>query len=317
MDYYEILGVSKSSTPEEIKKAYRKLALKYHPDRTKGDKEAEEKFKKISEAYAVLSDKEKRQQYDTYGSADFQQRFSQEDIFQNFDLGSILREFGINIGGGGFSTRGGYQRSTMGGSPFDAFFGGGMGGPGHDAQYGYQGPQQARHIRGNDLSLEMPITLHEVLTGAEKTIALGAGGEKVSVKIPAGIQDGKKLRVAGKGSPSPTGGPPGDLYLLVREQPHGVFTRKKNNLIIEKEIPFTSAALGAEISVPTLEGKNLKVQVPAGFQPNAKLRLKGHGLPSSPKGSRGDIFVKISVQVPKKLTKKQEELLRKLAETVL
>ncbi len=312
MDYYSVLGVSKSASTDEIKKAYRKLALKYHPDRNKDNKEAEDKFKQISEAYAVLSDKEKRQQYDTFGSTGFQQRYSQEDIFRGSNLGDILKEFGINLGGGSF-------RAGGGGSPFDAFFGG-MGGQSQGFQSGFHQQRQPRPVKGSDLALELYITLNEVLTGGEKTIALGRGGEggKVSVKIPAGIEDGKKLRVSGKGSPSPMGGgPAGDLYLLIRVQPHGSFERNGDHLVTEQQIPYSSALQGAEISVPTLEGKKLKVKVPAGIQPNAKLRLKGHGLPSGPKGPRGDLYVKINVSVPQKLTKEQKALAKELADAGL
>ncbi|MFZ5762457.1 MAG: DnaJ C-terminal domain-containing protein [Thermodesulfobacteriota bacterium] len=308
MDYYEQLGVAKSASADEIKKAYRKLALKYHPDRNQGNKEAEEKFKKISEAYAVLSDAEKRKQYDTFGSAGFQQRFSQEDIFRNADLGDILREFGINMGGGGratFRTSGG-----MGGASFfDDLFG--MGGGA-----GFRTSHRAQPVKGGDLSLELPITLEEVLHGSEKTIALGHG-EKVSVKVPAGIESGKKLRLAGKGSPSPMGGPPGDLYLTVTVLPHRLFAREEENLVVDAEVSYSGLALGSEVAVPTLDGKHLKVKVPAGSQPGAKLRLKGQGLPKNTKGTRGDLLARLTVGVPRKLSGEQEELLRKLAGTGL
>jgi curved DNA-binding protein len=311
MDYYKILGVAKTASTDEIKKAYRKLALKYHPDRTHGNKEAEEKFKEANEAYAVLSDPEKRKQYDTFGSAGFQQRYSQEDIFRNSDIGSILREFGINLGGmgGGFSTGGGFRTFSGGGrTPFDDLF----------SQAGHtQGFQNRQPLKGQDFSLELDISLEEVLTGADKTISLGRGGEKVTVKIPAGIESGKKLRVAGKGSPSPMGGQPGDLFLHIKVEPHPVFTREGGNLIIEKQIPFSSAVLGAEIDVPTLSGKQFKVKVPAGIQPQAKLRLKGHGLPVGPHGAHGDILVKIAVEIPAKVNKAQKKLLQELAETGL
>lgn len=308
MDYYEQLGVAKSASADEIKKAYRKLALKYHPDRNQGNKEAEEKFKKISEAYAVLSDAEKRKQYDTFGSAGFQQRFSQEDIFRNADLGDILREFGINMGGGGratFRTSGG-----MGGASFfDDLFG--MGGGA-----GFRTSHRAQPVKGGDLSLELPITLEEVLHGSEKTIALGHG-EKVSVKVPAGIESGKKLRLAGKGSPSPMGGPPGDLYLTVTVLPHRLFAREEEDLVVDAEVSYSGLALGSEVAVPTLDGKHLKVKVPAGSQPGAKLRLKGQGLPKNTKGTRGDLLARLTVGVPRKLSGEQEELLRKLAGTGL
>jgi len=312
MDYYKLLGVEKSASPEEIKKAYRKLALKHHPDRNKGNKEAEEQFKKISEAYAVLSDKEKRQQYDTVGSAGFQQRYSQEDIFRNADLGDILREFGINFGGGRATFRG-----SGGGGGFEEMFR--QQGAGGRAGHGFHDFHQQQQVKGNDLSLELPISLDEVLTGAEKTISLGRGSaaEKVSVKIPAGIETGKKLRISGKGSPSPMGGPSGDLYLLIRVEPHPTFTREGSHLTMDLQIPYSSAVFGAEVEVPTLEGKQLKVKVPPGCQPQAKLRLRKHGLPDSPGGARGDLLVKILVAVPKDLSEEQKELLEKLKESGL
>jgi curved DNA-binding protein len=311
MDYYKILGVDKTASADVIKKAYRKLALKYHPDRNQGNKEAEDKFKQISEAYAVLSDKEKRQQYDTFGSAGFQQRYSQEDIFKGADLGEILREFGINLGGGRATFR-----TSRGGSPFDDLFGFG-GGFDRGGQTFYDSRQTAQPIKGNDLILELPVSLEELLSGTEKTISLGRGvsAEKVSVKVPAGIQDGKKLRIGGKGSPSPVGGPPGDLYLLIKILPHERFAREGDDLTVEEKVPFTSAVLGAEISVPTLGGRELKVRIPAGTQPLSKLRIKGKGLPGGPKGGRGDMFVRINIIVPKHLDGEQKKLIAELAGT--
>lgn len=311
MDYYKILGVSKTASKDDIKKAYRKLALKYHPDRTKGDKKAEEKFKQANEAYAVLSDPEKRQQYDTYGSETFQKRYSQEDIFRGADLGAIFREFGINMGGG-FS-QGGRAR---GGPTFETFFsqGGGMGGNPFQSQ-GF-GSSRTCQPKGEDTTLELAITLAEVLHGSEKTIALGRGAsaDKVSVKIPAGIESGKKLRIPGKGGPSPQGGPAGDLFLLIHVQPDPDYSREGNDLILEKCIPFSVAALGGTVAVPTLEGKTLNVKVPAGIQPQSKLRLKGHGLPSGPLGPRGDLLVRFLGTVPSAPSPEQRALLEKLSE---
>jgi curved DNA-binding protein len=306
MDYYEVLGVKKDSSTQDIKKAYRKLAMKYHPDRNKGDKEAEEKFKKLSEAYAVLSDPEKRKEYDTFGASGFQQRYSQEDIFRGFDLGDILKEFGLGGMGGGF------RASSGQGSPFETFFfhGGGPGAGGAS----YRTTQQP--VQGSDLTYELSVSLNEVLSGSEKTISLRRENktENVSVKIPKGIKAGQKLRLAGKGSPSPYGGPPGDLFLIMKEQPHPVFTREGNNLIVEQRIPFSKACLGSEISVKSLEGKELKVKVPAGIQSQSKLRLKGHGLPAGKTGSRGDVYVKITVDVPQDLTNEQKKLIKELAD---
>lgn len=314
MNYYETLGINKDASKDEIKKAYRKLAMKYHPDRNKGNKSAEEKFKQANEAYAVLSDPEKKQQYDTYGSTDFHKKYSQEDIFRNSDIGSIFREFGINFGGAG---------QQAGGNPFESFFGGGMG----NASQGFQnggcgggcGGSRPQPSKGSNLSMELPITLQEVLSGTEKKISLGRGSQstKVAVKVPSGIESGKKLRVTGKGNPSPNGGPAGDLFLLIKVLADPLFCRDGNNIIVEKEISFSGAVLGTHISVPTLEGKKLKVKVPEGSQANAKLRLKGLGLPSGPLGPRGDILVRLTVKIPKEINEDQKKLLAQLAESGL
>ena len=314
MEYYEVLGVAKTATADEIKKAYRKLALKYHPDKNPGDKAAEEKFKEISEAYAVLSDAEKRKQYDTFGSTGFRQRYSQEDIFRNFDLNDILRQFGFGTGfrgTGGFHT-GGF-RTAGGGSPFEGMFGQTMRGGGCG---GGCGPQP---VKGGDLTYELTVTLEDVLHGAEKTISLRRNGrsQNVSVKVPKGIEDGKRLRLPGKGGPSSSGGPPGDLYLKVHVADHPVFQRAEDDLVVEQRIPFSEACFGTSIEVATLDGKKFNVRVPPGVQQDAKLRIKGHGLPAGPIGHRGDLLVKIAVQVPKSLTPEQEEAVRSLAAVAL
>ena len=314
MEYYEVLGVAKTATADEIKKAYRKLALKYHPDKNPGDKAAEEKFKEISEAYAVLSDAEKRKQYDTFGSTGFRQRYSQEDIFRNFDLNDILRQFVFGTGfrgTGGFHT-GGF-RTAGGGSPFEGMFGQTMRGGGCG---GGCGPQP---VKGGDLTYELTVTLEDVLHGAEKTISLRQNGrsQNVSVKVPKGIEDGKRLRLPGKGGPSSSGGPPGDLYLKVHVADHPVFQRAEDDLVVEQRIPFSEACFGTSIEVATLDGKKFNVRVPPGVQQDAKLRIKGHGLPAGPIGHRGDLLVKIAVQVPKSLTPEQEEAVRSLAAVAL
>uniref|UniRef100_UPI0040579242 DnaJ C-terminal domain-containing protein n=1 Tax=Candidatus Electrothrix sp. TaxID=2170559 RepID=UPI0040579242 len=312
MEYYKILGVDKTATAAEIKKAYRKLAQKYHPDKNPDNKEAEAKFKEISEAYAVLSDEKKRQEYDTYGSAGFQQRYSQEDIFRNFDLNDILNQFGFGGGGGGrttfrFNSQGG------GGNPFDFFNQAGGGPQGGGCGGGGCRPQPTK---GQDQTYEMSITLEDVLHGGEKNISLrrDSGTQNIAVKIPKGIETGKRLRLSGKGAPSPDGGPPGDLYLKVTVQPHDSFTRDGDNLIVEKRIPFTQACLGTTVEVTSLDGRTFKLKVPAGVQQEAKLRIKGHGLPSGPIGERGDIYVKILAKVPRQLSQEQQEALQKLAE---
>jgi curved DNA-binding protein len=301
-DYYEILGVEKKASEEEIKKAYRRLALQYHPDRNPDDKTAEEKFKEINEAYAVLSDAEKRKQYDMFGHAGFQERFSQEDIFRGFDIGDIFKDFGFStddIFGRIFGGRRGTARS------FD--FGDIFGGQGYQ-----QGPVPQK---GQDLSAELFITLEEAVLGAEKKVPyrLGMKREEVSVKIPAGISEGKKLRLAGKGGQGVNGGPPGDLYFTIRIEPHPVFRREGDDLYVEKEIKFSQAALGASVEVPTLEGTR-NIKIPPGTKSNTKIRLKGYGAPHLKGGGRGDQYVQIVIGAPRKLTQKQRELIQALAD---
>jgi curved DNA-binding protein len=300
-DYYKILGVNKTASDSEIKKAYRKLAMKYHPDHTKGDKSDEEKFKKISEAYAVLSDKEKRKQYDTFGSAGFQQRYSQEDIFKGSDFESILSElFG---GSGRFGGGGRGMRFSFGGNgPFG----------------GYQRNQQA-HTKGSDLEYELPLTLEEVAAGTQKTVSFQHKGrsEKITVKIPKGMISGKKVRIAGKGEPNPYGGPAGDLYIKSKVLGHPVYDVQAQDLYINRDIKLSEAILGTNISVPTLSGKELKLKIPAGTKHKTKMRLSGHGLPHMHGKGQGDLYVRIDIRMPKRLTKKQKSLIEQLAETGL
>lgn len=303
-DYYHILGVSKNASPGEIKRAYRKLALRYHPDRNKGDRAAEEKFKEISEAYAVLSDPEKRKPYDTFGSAEFHQRFSREDIFRGFDFSTIFKEFDLgNFFSQAFSGRKGKNSRQ---------FGYNFGGPpfGRDFQF-----KPAAKQKGQDIVWELPVSLAEVLYGAKKIVSFHRGGqtERVSVKTPPGIESGKKLRIPGKGGPGLHGGPPGNLYLKVKLQEHPQFKREASDLVMDKEISYSRAVLGSQLEVPTLDGKNLNVRVPAGTQNNTRLRLKGFGLPVPNGSGRGDQYVRIIVKVPRKLTSTQIKLIKELA----
>lgn len=304
-DYYEALGLNKDASAEAIKKAYRKLALRYHPDKNQGNKAAEEKFKEISEAYAVLSDPEKRRQYDTFGSTGFHQRFSQEDIFRNFDLDAILRQFGF---GSSFRAAGSFRTA----SPFEHLF------QGSSCRNGDHSPQASP---GADLSYTLSISLDEVLHGAEKTVTVRQpSGEQqsISVKVPKGIEEGKRLRLAGRGAPSACGGPPGDMYLKIHIIPHTRFRREEDDLVLEHRISFSQACLGVSIEVETLEGKKFSVKVPAGVQQDARLRIKGYGLPAGPIGEeRGDLLVRVAVAVPKTLSPEQEALVHALAENGL
>ncbi len=310
-DYYKILGITRSASNEDIKKAYRKLALKYHPDRNKGDKDAEAKFKEMSEAYAVLSNPEKKKQYDMFGAEGFQKRYSQEDIFHDFDFGSLFREFGFGGGGRGqnifsniFGGAGGQTRFR--GVPN---FGSGFGG--FDDR-----PQPAK---GQDLMYELTITLKEAAATTHKDISYqpGAPHKKLSVKIPAGISTGKRLRLKGKGRPGVHGGPNGDIFIQIKVLEHPVFKREGDDLVLTREIKFSEAVLGMEIDVATIDDKTLRLKIPPGTPDKSRLRMKGYGMPHMTGGGRGDAYMEITVAVPKKLNKKQKALIKQLADAGL
>jgi curved DNA-binding protein len=292
-DYYELLGVKKDAKPEEIKKAYRKLAVKYHPDKNPGDKQAEERFKEISEAYAVLSDVEKRKQYDQFGSDGFHQRFSQEDIFRGVDINDLFRDMGFGSS-----------------DAFSRIFGGGGGRGGFSFR---QGPR-----KGEDLAMEVQVSLREAALGGEKRLGFQHGGqrEELSVKIPAGIEDGAQLRVKGKGSGGGGGGPAGDLYLTIRVGGDPVFIREGDDLVVERQIRFSEAALGTTLDVPTLDTPK-RIKVPAGVQSGTKIRLKGCGITHRGGSGKGDLYLKIAVKVPELVTGEQKKLLEQLAEAGL
>ena len=301
-DYYKALGVNKTATDDEIKKSYRKLAMKYHPDHAKEDKAAEEKFKQVSEAYAVLSDKEKRQQYDTFGSSGFQQRYSQEDIFKGFDMEDILRGFGLGGAGASAGRRGGGRKFSFGGgSPFGNFAG------------------QEAPIKGSDLVYELPLTIQEVVLGASKQVSFqhGPQSENLTVKIPKGLISGKKLRISGKGEIGPYGGPAGDLYIKAKVLDDPMFNVKGHDLYITRSIKLTEAALGVTLAIPTIDGKELSLKIPAGVKHKTQMRLAGNGIPFMNEEIRGDMYVQIDVQMPKHLTKEQKMLIEQLAETGL
>jgi curved DNA-binding protein len=294
-DYYEMLGVSRNASDEEMKRAYRKLAMKYHPDRNPNKKEAEERFKELNEAYAVLSDKEKRKQYDTFGKEGFHQRYTQEDIFRGFDFEDIFS----NLFGG----RGRREARSGGRGGFDF---------GDVFSRTYQGGRPPQ--RGEDVLYELPITLEEAAHGEEKRISIPKNGraEEISVRIPAGFPSGKKLRVAGKGMEGKNGGPSGDLYLQISVKNHPIFDREGDDLIVEKEINFSEAVLGTTIEVPTLEGTK-KVKVPPGTQSHTKMRLRGLGISHFQGTGKGDEYIKVIVKVPKRVTDKSRKLIEELA----
>jgi molecular chaperone DnaJ len=347
-DYYKALGVSKTADSAEIKKTYRKLAKKYHPDISKEDN-AQEKFKEISEAYAVLSDDTKRKQYDTFGDDQFHQQYSQEDIFKNFDFGDL----GDMFGGGG-------------GGIFDMFFGGGRG---------------KRNYRGNDLRAQVKIKFNDAMFGVHKEIKIkkmvsckncnGSGsedGEKAScstcngsgqvrratrtpfgvmssvaacnacggvgstiknpcpscfgegrvketasvkVNIPAGVDNGSQLRVQGKGEAGPRGSTPGDLYLVIVVEDSDVFERKGNDLFVKVPISISQATLGEDLKIPTLD-KEVKIKVKPGTQTGTHFRLKGKGVPYVDGYGSGDLYVIVVIETPLKLTKEQKTLFTKL-----
>lgn len=288
-DYYEILGLKKGASPDEIKKAFRKLAVKYHPDKNAGDKKAEDRFKEINEAYAVLSDPEKKSQYDQFGSAGFQQRYSQEDIFRNFNAGDVFREF--NLGGSD--------------DVFSRIFG--MGG-------GFrQGRGRAMSRKGQDFEMELSISFLEAFSGGEKRVAFSREGrsEELSVKIPAGIDSGARLRLAGKGGAGIGGGADGDLYLNIVVRTDNRYSRDGADILFPQQIPFSHACLGGSLDIETLDGTK-RIKVPAGIQPDTKIRLKGLGFQQSGKGIRGDFYVVVQVKVPQTLSAEQKELIEKL-----
>ncbi len=282
-DYYEVLGVSKNASDDEIKKAYRKLAIKYHPDKNPGDKEAEEKFKEISEAHEVLSDKQKRARYDQFGHA------------------------GVNGAAGGGNPFGGQGgQYNFNGQTFNFDFGGGGLDDILGNLFGF-GARGRRPMRGADYRASLTIDFKEAIFGTTKTIT--AEGKDIKLKIPAGIDDGMSIRLAGKGGPAPEGGQKGDLYIEIHVRPHKHLTREGAIILSEEHIDMVDAALGTEIDVETIDG-NITMKVPAGTQSGTPFKLSGHGVPYRADGDRGPHIVTIIVDIPKKLTKKQKELLQ-------
>ena len=283
-DYYEVLGVSKNASDDEIKKAYRKLAIKYHPDKNPGNKEAEAKFKEISEAHEVLSDKQKRARYDQFGHA---------------GVGGGAGGFGggSNPFGGGFNYNGQTFNFDFGGGAFDDILG---------SLFGF-GSTSRKVRRGADYQTSVTISFEEAVFGTTKVVSTNEGDLKI--KIPAGIDDGMSIRLRGKGGAAPEGGTePGDLYVRVKVKPHKNLTREGAIILSEHKIDMVDAALGCEIEVETVDGK-ITMKVPAGTQSGTPFKLSGHGVPFRADGDRGPHIVTILVETPKNLSRKQKELL--------
>lgn len=307
-DYYETLGVKKGASEDEIKKSYRKLAMKFHPDRNPGNKTAEEKFKKISEAYAVLSDTEKRRQYDTFGDQKFHQNFSQEDIFRGADFRNIF-------------TDAGFDGSDIFSRIFGAgFAGGGFGGQGFGGQgFGGRGGFGGVPTKGQDIEYPITISFQDAFKGAERHLAfsLSDGSSRdLTIKIPAGVADGGRLRVAGKGVGSPHGGAPGDLYVVVTVSSHPHFTRSGSDIDGKLKLKLSEALRGCSKDVDTLDGTK-KIKVPAAVKPGTKIRLKNLGFPVPGKSVRGDFFAVVEYDVPESLSEHQIVAVEKLAEAGL
>lgn len=286
-DYYEVLGVSKNASDDEIKKAYRKLAIKYHPDKNPGDKEAEAKFKEINEAHDVLSDKQKRARYDQFGHA---------------GVGGAGGGFG-GFSGNPFGQAGGFNYN---GQTFNFDFGnGGIFDDIIGNIFGFGGARRPR--RGADMQTSVTITFEEAIFGTTKSVSLN--GESLKIKIPAGIDDGMSIRLRGKGGPAPEGATePGDLYVRIRVKPHKSLTREGAIILSEQTIDMVDAALGCEIEVETVDGP-ITMKVPAGTQSGTPFKLSGHGVPFRADGDRGPHIVTVLVETPRNLSKKQKELL--------
>lgn len=295
-DYYKDLGVARTATAKEIKAAYRKLARKHHPDMNPGNKQAEARFKQINEAHEVLSDPEKRQRYDQLG-----QDWDKVPHGNAWPGGRVR----VNVNEGGEEAFSGFSDF------FRTFFGGGGGMGGGDVfSRGGGAPETA----GADMEYGVDLSLEEVFRGTTRALSIDSGGAKrhVEVKIPAGVKDGSRVRVAGEGGASARGGRRGDLYLRVRVLPDARFERKGDDLQTTVTMPLTTAVLGGEVQVPTLDGP-IGIKVPAGTPTGRVFRLRGHGLPRlEAGGGRGDVLATLAVDVPKELTAREREIFQEL-----
>lgn len=303
-DYYSILGVPKNATTEEIKKAYRKLAAKYHPDRNPGDKTAEQKFKDINEAKEVLTDPEKRKLYDQFG-ADWKHyqeagakggfdwsRYARRDGGRTYTYQTTAEDFGDLFGDSGFSDF------------FEMLFGRGFR---TGTRTGTRRRPAAR--KGQDFTTELTVTLEEAYRGTSRQFALN--GQTIKLNIKPGVRDGQVLRLSGKGAPGTHGGPSGDLYVTVRVAPHPRFERKGDDLHCDLPVDLYTAVLGGKVELETFKGK-IKVDVPAGSDSGKVLKLRGLGMPRYNQKTFGDLYARVMVTVPKHLSERERKLFEEL-----
>ena len=350
-DYYDVLGVNKSASPEDIKSAYRKLAVKYHPDKNPGDKAAEDKFKEASEAYGILSDKSKKENYDNFGHAAFENGGSQGGFggfggFGGSDFSDIFEDFFGDFGGGGrrsnrrnSSNRGSDLRYDLSITLEEAFSGkkqniefsssdkcttckGSGSKPGYSAdRCTYCGGNGK--VRSNQGFFTVQQTCPQCSGSGEEITnpcndCGGSGNKqtskKISVTIPKGVDDGTRIRLAGKGEAGSRGGANGDLYLFINIKSHELFKRSDENLFFECPISIADAALGTTIEIPTIDGGKAKIKIPDGTQSGKQFRLRGKGMPYMRGSGTGDLYVQINTEVPISLNKEQKELLEKFRE---
>ena len=347
-DYYDVLGVNKSATPDQIKSAYRKLAVKYHPDKNKGDKASEEKFKEASEAYHVLSNSERKQNYDNFGHAAFENGGGGRGGFGNFDFSSHFSDifedfFGEGFGGGRRSRRTNHRGSDLrydlsitleeaySGKKQDIKFTssekcntckGSGSKPGHDA-----GSCSMCGGHGQVRSSQGFFTVQQTCpqcSGSGEEITnpcsdCGGQGKKqsskrLSVTIPKGVDDGTRIRLAGKGEAGSRGAGNGDLYLFINVYSHELFKRSDENLFFEYPLSIADAALGTTVEIPTIDGGKAKIKIPAGTQSGKQFRLRGKGMPYMRGSGNGDLYIQVNTEIPVSLNKEQKELLEKFRE---
>jgi len=309
-DYYAVLGVAKTATEDEIKRAYRRLARKHHPDLNPGDKTAEARFKDINEANEVLGDPVKRRKYNELGS----------NWRQYEQQGPASRGAGAAPGSGGFRTMSPEEMEGLFGqeAPFSDFFATFFGGGG-DASAGSSRPRASRPRRGHDVEAIAELTLEDVFTGTTRRVALDRNGTShtIEVRIPAGVKDGARIRAAGEGGRSGSGAPHGDLFLSIHLLPHARFERRGQDLYTRVGVPITTAVLGGDVGVATLSGSTLRLKIPEMTAAGRVFRLRGHGLPTVSKpDDRGDLYVTTEIQIPTQLSPEERrhyEALRTLA----